>query len=145
VGRRSLLLAPLAGGLLLVSCGDTPVVDEATTQPPVQAPHVAVTQTGDATVVVPPDGARFRLDNAGLLVVDVVVRSTAAAPQTISLRASVYDSTGRLVGDATGGSVRVAPGAETTVELSGPTPLGTITAVTVEVHTLPAPAAAASP
>jgi hypothetical protein len=142
VTTRLLCLAPLATSLaLLASCGDTPVVEQATTRPPLQAGHLAVTQTGDAAVIVPPDGVSLRLDDAGLLVVEVRARSTAATPQSIALRATLDDGSGRIVGDATGGAVRIAPGSEITVELSGPTPLGTIAAVIIEVHTVPAPIA----
>jgi hypothetical protein len=87
----------------------------------------------------------FRLDAARLLVVDVRLRSTAPTPRMVVVRASVYDSAGRLVGDASGTAISVPPGAETTVELSGPTPAATIAAVTVEVHTVAAPSAVASP
>jgi hypothetical protein len=139
------LLAPLAGGLLLTACGDPPVVDQATTRPPLAAPNVAVTQTGDTDVVIPPGGVSFRLDAARLLVVDVRLRSTAPTPRMVVARASVYDSAGRLVGDAAGAAISVPPGTETTVELSGPTPAATIAAVTIEVHTVAAPSSVASP
>jgi hypothetical protein len=139
------LLAPLAGGLLLTACGDPPVIDQATTRPPLAAPTVVVTQTGDTDVVIPPGGVGFRLDAARLLVVDVRLRSTASSPRMVVVRASVYDSAGRLVGDAGGAAISVAPGAETTVELSGPAPATTIAAVTVEVHTVAAPSSVSSP
>ncbi len=139
------LLAPLAGGLLLAACGDPAVVDQATTRTPLAAPGVVVTQTGDADVAIPPGGVSFRLDAARLLVVDVLVRSIAATPRLVVVRASLFDSAGRLVGDAGGSAIDVAPGGETTVELTGPTPTGTIAAVTLEVHTVAAPPAAASP
>jgi hypothetical protein len=140
VGVRTLVLAPLAGGLLLAGCGGPPVIDQAVSQTPLAAANVTVTQTGDSDVTIPSGGVTFSQDAARLLVVDVKLHFTAAQPRTITLRATVYDSTGRIVGDATGGAVQVKPGSEVTVELSGPTPTGTIAAVTVEVHTVPAPA-----
>jgi hypothetical protein len=139
------VLAPLAGSLLLTACGDPPVVDQATTRPPLTAPNVAVTQTGDTDVVVPPGGMSFRLDAARLLVVEVRLRSTSPTPRMVVVRAGLYDSAGRLVGDASGAAISVPPGADTTVELSGPTPTTTIAAVTVEVHTVAAPSSVASP
>ncbi len=139
------LLAPLAGGLLLAGCGDPAVVDQATTRPPLAAPGVVVTQTGDPDVAIPPGGVSFRLDAARLLVVDLRLRSTAATPRLVVVRASLFDSGGRLVGDAGGSAVDVPPGDGTTLELTGPTPTGTIAAVTLEVHTVPAPSSAASP
>jgi hypothetical protein len=139
VGVRTLVLAPLAGGLLLAGCGGPPVIDQAVSQTPLAAANVTVTQTGDSDVAIPSGGVTFSQDAARLLVVDVKLRFSAAQPRTIALRATVYDSTGRIVGDATGGAVQVKPGSEVTIELSGPTPTGTIAAVTVEVHTVPAP------
>ncbi|HEY2705061.1 MAG TPA: hypothetical protein VGL20_15365 [Candidatus Dormibacteraeota bacterium] len=139
------LLAPLAGGLLLAACGDPAVVDQATTRPPLAAPGVVVTQTGDPDIGIPPGGVSFRLDAARLLVVDVRLRSSAATPRLVVVRASLFDSGGRLLGDASGSAVDVPPGADTTVQLTGPTPTGTIAAVTLEVHTVAAPSATASP
>ena len=126
--------------MLLAGCGGPPVVDQAVTQTPLAAANVVVTQTGDSDVTIAPGGVTFSLDAARLLVVDVKVRFSAPMPRTVALRATVYDATGRIVGDATGGAIQVVPGSEIGVELSGPTPAGTITAVTVEVHTVPAPA-----
>jgi hypothetical protein len=139
-----LILAPLAGGLLLTGCGEPPVVDQAVAQTPLAATNVVVTQTGDTDVTIPPGGVSFRLDAARLLVIDVRAHSAAPAPRTVVLRATLYDATGRIVGDADGGAIQVGRGTETTVELSGPTPSGTIAAVTLEVHTVPAPAATAT-
>lgn len=141
---RYRLLAPLAGGLLLAACGEPPVVDQATASSPLAAPSVAVTQTGDTDVTVAAGGVSFRLDSARLLVVDVRLRSSAPTRRTVAVRATVYDATGRIVGDASGGVIQVAPGVETPVELSGPTPTGTIAAVTLEVHTVPSPTPAPS-
>jgi hypothetical protein len=143
VGVRTLVLAPLAGGLLL-ACGGPPVIDQVVNQTPLAVPNVVVTQTGDPDVVIPPGGVTFSQDAARLLVIDIRLRFTGAQPRTVALRATVYDATGRIVGDATGGAIQVTPGSEIPVELSGPTPSGTIAAVTVEVHTVPAPSPAPS-
>jgi hypothetical protein len=140
VGVRTLVFAPLAGGLLL-ACGGPAVIDQAVNQTPLAVSNVAVTQTGDSDVVIVPGGVTFSQDAARLLVIDIRLRFTGSQPRTVALRATVYDSTGRIVGDATGGVTRVTPGSEVPVELSGPTPSGTISAATVEVHTVPAPAA----
>ncbi len=148
VGIRWLLLAPLAGGLLLAACGDPAAVDQATTtRTPLAAASVVVTQTGDTDVVIPPGGVSFGLDAARLLVAHVRLHSNAPAPRTVVVRASLYDATGRIIGDAGGAAIEVPPGSDTTVELSGPTPSGTISAVTLEVHTVPArtPAPSAGP
>ncbi|HEX6492798.1 MAG TPA: hypothetical protein VF112_04765 [Candidatus Dormibacteraeota bacterium] len=138
MGVRTLVLAPLAGGLLL-ACGGPQVIDQAVSQTPLALANVAVTQTGDSDVAIPPGGITFSQDAARLLVVDVRLRFSGPQPRTVALRATVYDQTGRIVGDATGGAIQVVPGSEVSVELSGPTPTGTIAAVTVEVHTVPAP------
>jgi hypothetical protein len=139
------LLVPLAGGLLLGGCGEPAVIDQATTQTPVAVASPAVTQTGDRDVTVEQGSVAVRLDAARLLVISLRLRSAAPDVRTVTLRATVYDQTGRIVGDASGGVVRVAAGAETGVELSGPTPSGTISAITLEVHTVPAPTPSPSP
>ena len=140
-----LVLAPLAGGLLLAGCGGPPVVDQAVGQTPLATANLAISQTGDTDVSIPAGGVTVSLDAARLLVLDVRLRFSGAQPRTVALRATVYDSTGRIVGDATGGALQVVPGSEVSVQLSGPTPTGTISAVTVEVHTVPAPSAAPTP
>jgi hypothetical protein len=134
---RRLLLARLAGGLLLSGCGGPATLDEAANATPVAVPDVAITQTGDSDIGIPTGQVTFGLDAAGLLVVDLHLRSAAAAARTVAVRATVFDSTGRIVGDATGAAVMVQPGTDTAVELSGPTPSGTISAATLEVHTVP--------
>jgi hypothetical protein len=126
---------------MLLACGGPPVIDQAVSQTPLAVPNVVVTQTGDSDVAIQPGGVTFSQDAARLLVVDVRLRFNGPQPRTIALRATVFDPMGRIVGDATGGAIQVTPGSELTVALSGPTPTGTIAAVTVEVHTVPAPAA----
>jgi hypothetical protein len=131
--------------MLLAACGEAPTVDQASPRPPLQAAHVVVTRSGDGGVAIDPGGVVLRLDDARLLVVEVRVRSTSAGPQSIALRATATDASGQRVGEATGGAVNLAPGSESTVELSGPTPTGTIAAVAIEVHAVPAITAAGAP
>lgn len=141
-----LLPLALAAEVILTSCGGEPrVVDQASPKPPLQSVHVAVTQTGDGGAAIAAGSVRLRLDDARLLVVDVRVRSIATTARSIALRATAEDASGRVVGEATGGAVRVAPGSEIALELSGPTPSGVIAAVTIEVRTTPAPSATPVP
>jgi hypothetical protein len=140
VGLRHLLLVPAASGLLLAGCGGSGTVDEAVNATPVAVPNVAITQTGDSDITIPTDQVTFGLDASQLLVVDLHLRSAAAAPRTVAVRATVYDRSGRIVGDATGATIEVQPGVDTPIELSGPTPNGTIASATLEVHTVPSPA-----
>lgn len=125
---------------LLVACGGTTVVEQAVSTPLV-APHVTITLTGDASVTIPnPDAdVSFARDDAGLLVIHLTVLSTADHPQTVAVRASLYDTHDRLIGDASGGALNVAPGAQATFELTGPNPNGTIDHATFEVYTTPPP------
>ena len=130
-----------ASAVLLAACGDTPQVSEAATTPPLTADKVDITLTGDrvVTIVHPSDDVTFRLDNARLLVVHVKVHSTASAAQTVSIRASLLDSTGKLIGDASGGALAVPAGGDVAFDLGGPTPNGTISKATFEVHVTATP------
>lgn len=130
---------PAASGLLLAGCGGSGTADEAVNATPVAVPNVAITQTGDTDISIPTDQVTFALDASQLLVIDLHLHSAAAAPRTVAVRATVYDRSGRIVGDATGAAIRVQPGVDTPVELSGPTPNGTIASATLEVHTVPSP------
>jgi hypothetical protein len=128
-----------AAAVLLVACGsDTPTVPQAAVSA-VVAGNVSVKQTGDAQVSIVPGSVGFKLDDAKLMNVTMTIRSTAPGPQTVSARASLFDAAGKIVGDATGGVLNVRPGVDTPVALSGPTPLGTIAAATVEFHLVPSP------
>jgi hypothetical protein len=131
-----------AGGLcalLLVACGNTPRLPEAASTPPLVTNSVSVTQTGTAPVTIVPDSAQYRLDDSGSLVVTLRVTSEATAPQTITARASLYDTNGKLVGDATGGDVGVDPGQTVTLQLDGPPPMGEIVSASYEFTALPIP------
>lgn len=141
-GRRRTLVGLGACGLLLAACGETPVIREASTQPPLLAPSVQSTETGDSSVTLTVGPADFRLDDARLLLITAHLHSSAAAPQTVAVHASLFDADGTIVGDASGGAVQVKPGADISVQLNGPTPTGTIARATFEVHTT---AAAATP
>ena len=135
---KTTMLRGLVGAVavLLVACGsDTPHVPQAQASPLTEA-SVSLKQTGDAQVTVDPASVRYRLDDARLLQITVTVHSKAAAPQSISIATSLYDQTGRLIGDASGGAINVAPNADVQVNLSGPNPNGTISAATFEVHTV---------
>ncbi|HEV7680130.1 MAG TPA: FxLYD domain-containing protein [Candidatus Dormibacteraeota bacterium] len=125
--------------ITLAACGDSPVTVPQASAAGLIGPNVTVTQTGDAQAQIVPASANFRIDDAHLVQVTVAIKSTAAASQTVSVRASLYDKDGHLVGDATGGALDVAPGAQVTVQLSGPTPNGTVASATFEVHLVPTP------
>jgi hypothetical protein len=126
---------------LLGACGDTPHLSEAATSPPMTASKVDITLTGDrvVSIVHPSDDVTFKLDDARLLVVHVKVHSTATSAQTVSMRASLFDSANKLIGDATGGTLAVPPGADVAFDLSGPDPNGTISKATFEVHATASP------
>jgi hypothetical protein len=136
--RTTALRTLIAGlGLLLVACGsETPHVDQASAAALTES-SVAVKQTGSAPVSVVDGSVHFRLDDARLLKVSATVHSTAGTAQTVSIRASLYDKSGKLIGDASGGSLDAAPGADTQLELSGPQPNGTVASATFEISTVP--------
>lgn len=129
----------IACAILLAGCGSTPLIRQASTEPPLLASHLDSTQTGNADAVLTVKPGDFRLDDARLLVITVHLRSTAAAPESVAVRASLFDTDGTIVGDASGGTVALKPGAQVDVELNGPTPTGSIARATFEVHTTPAP------
>lgn len=140
-GRRWRWLGLAAGcAALLAACGEAARVQEAVGTPLVGS-HVTVTLTGNASVTIPdPDrDVTFAPDDAGLLVIHLTIRSTATEPQIVAVRASLYDAQGRLIGDASGGTSTVNPGAEATFDLTGPLPNGTIDHATFEVYTTPPP------
>jgi len=122
--------------LLAVACGDsTPHVQQAAATPLTEA-SVSLKQTGNAPVKVQP-GVSYRLDDARLLEVSLTVHSTAGQSVTVSVHGSFFDKAGKLIGDATGSQLDVAPGSDVQVKLSGPAPNGTIAAATYEVTTIP--------
>lgn len=135
-------LAALLVALLLAACGNATRIPQTGGQPPFRTATVTVEQTGDAPVAVDRASASFSLDASGSLTVHVVVRSTAAVAVTVVLRASLFSPSGALVGDATGGSLSLAPGASQAVELNGPRPNGTIARAVFETTALARPSSA---
>lgn len=131
--QRVLALAFAAG---MVACGEVPHVQQAAAAPLTES-TVSFRQTGNAAVSIAGGSVTYRLDDAHLLVVTLTVHSTAGASQTVTVRGSFDDKAGKLVGDATGSQLDVAPGSTVTVTLSGPTPTGTIAAGTFELTTIP--------
>jgi hypothetical protein len=123
----------------LTGCGDDTRIPQAATSTPFTSTAVAITQQGNADVSIDTSSVTFVLDDTRSLVVHLSLTSHAAAPLTVSLRASLYDAKHNLVGDAVGGQINVQPGQVTAVQLAGPRPLGTIVSAVLEAS------AAASP
>lgn len=71
-------------------------------------------------------------DASGDLVVTAAVRSSAGTV-VVALRASLYDAGGKLVGDASGGELHVGPNLATSIKLTGPPAMGTVSKVVFEV------------
>jgi len=133
-GRRSakaLILVVVASAL--AACGTTIQLPEAPGATPFKAATVPITQTGDAPATVDKDSVTYTSDNAGSLVIHLTLTSNASTAQTIAVQATLFDPTGLIVGNASGGQIMVAPGATTAVQLNGQTPHGTITSATFEV------------
>ena len=127
-----------AAALLVVACGDSPVsVPQAATSPLI-AGSVSVKQTGDAPVSLVQNSVTWKIDDARLVDVSLTVHCTASTAVTVSARASLYDAGGKLVGDATGGTLNVKPGSDAQLMLTGPTPTGTVSSATFEFTTVPA-------
>lgn len=134
--RRGLLAA---AAMLVVACGsETPQVQQAAASP-LTAGTVAFKQTGDAAVTIDQASITYKLDDARLLVVTLNLYSAAPTAQTVNVRASLFDKSGRLIGDATGSDINVTPNPAAPVILSGPHPNGTIASATFEVHLVPSP------
>ena len=124
----------------LTACGDDTKLPEAPSSTPFKASTVAILQTGNAPATIDTSSVTFVLDDTRSLVAHLTVRSTANSSVTVTIRGSVYDPQHSLVDDLTGGQVNVTPGSTTAVELTGPTPLGTIASATFEVSASPSPA-----
>lgn len=147
-------LRPLGFCLLVLSlsalaaCGDTRL-PEAPSTSPFAASTVSIRQVGNAPVTIDPSTVSFALDDARSLRVMLRLTSQASGPVTVSIRASLYDSRGGLIGDATGGQPNLQPGVATPLMLTGPTPLGTIASATLEASipppTTPLPTGAPAP
>jgi hypothetical protein len=135
--RRALAAAAL--GLLLAACGDTAATPQVVGQTPVTAATVTVRQTGLAAAVVDQSSVHFAIDGSGGLVISASVRSQAHHAVTLSIRASLYDGSGALIGDAAGGTLAVPHDGTAALRLTGPAPRGTITSATFEVSTAAAP------
>jgi hypothetical protein len=130
----------IALGLWATACGSTTTLSEAPPSTMLAAAHVDIKQTGSAAVTIVDGSVTLQLDEAHLLVIRAQLHSLAAGPQTVSLRASLYDAAHKLIGDATGSAINVAAGSTTSVQLNGPAPTATTAAVTFEVNAVPAPA-----
>lgn len=143
-----LVLASRAGtactvALLLVAlsgCGDDTRLPQAASATPFATTTVAVTQQGNADATINTTSVRLWLDDSRSLVIRATLTSHASSVISITVRASLYNPAHDLVGDATGGQVRVPPGQTTALSLSGPTPLGTIASAVFEVTGQPLPA-----
>jgi hypothetical protein len=98
---------------------------------------VAVTQQGNAKATIDPSSLTLKLDDTRTLVAHLTLRSTASSTTAISVRGSLYDPHHALIGDLSGGVINVRPGATAAVQLTGPTPLGTIASVTFELTATP--------
>src|SRR5947209_8293920 len=133
-GALTLLVAGV-----VAACGDTTRIPQAAASGALISAPVRVEQTGNAPVQIDTSSATFKIDDSGSLVVSCRLSSNAQAPQTIALRATLYDSSGKIVGDATGGAVNVAPGSSIGVQLTGPAPLGTIASARFEASTQASP------
>lgn len=130
-------------GMVLVAgvaaCGDTVKLPEAATSGALTAATVQVHVTGNAPAHVDPTSVSFQLDGSGALVVHLTVTSGTSRSQTVAVTASLEDSGGTAVGDATGGAVNVVPNAPTPIELTGQAPSGTIASVVFEVTSVASP------
>jgi hypothetical protein len=144
--RRLLrLIGPACAATLavvgLTACGDTVQVPKPPTATPFSTITAAqVTQEGNAPATIDPSSVTFSPDDTQSLVVHVTVHSTATTPTTMTVRGSLFDPQHQLIGDVSGGQINVAAGSTVSVQLTGPTPLGTIASAVFEVSTLPSPA-----
>ena len=123
--------------LALSGCGDATAIPQAGTATPFAVGSVSITQQGNAPVTVDTTSVHFSLDDTRSLVVHLMLTSHATGPVTVSVRASLYGPSHNLVGDAVGGQINVQAGQPTAVQLSGPTPLGTIASAVVEASVQP--------
>lgn len=132
-----LCAAPIAA--VMAGCGSTSAQPEVGTATPLTARTVTVKQTGNAAARLDTASITFQRDSSGSLVIQAGVTSQAPAAETITARASLYDSAGALIGDASGGAVSVPPGGTVTLQLNGPAPHGTIVTGTFELSQVAAP------
>lgn len=131
------LVGPACAACLLVAalsaCGDDTKLPQAPSARPFATSPVSVVQQGNAAAIIDTSSVTFKLDDSRSLVAHLSVRSTATSTIAISIRGSIYDPQHALIGDVTGGQINVSPGSTTAVQLTGPTPLGTIASVTFEL------------
>jgi hypothetical protein len=137
VGPTCAVLLVAAG---LTACGDDTKLPQVPSSSPFSTPSISVVQQGNADATIDTTSVTFKLDDSRALVAHLTVRSHATSTIAISIRGSIYDPHHGLIGDVTGGQINVTPGSATAVQLTGPTPLGTIAAVTFEVTAKPTPA-----
>jgi hypothetical protein len=135
VGRLSIIAAIFAG--VLVACGSSPQ-PVAQASPPLTTQSVDARQTGNGAARIIASSITYQIDNSGSLVIHLSVQSQAATPETVTVRASLFDSGGNLIGDATGGQVQVPPSGSASIQLNGPAPHGTIASAVYEVSDVPA-------
>ncbi|HWW08609.1 MAG TPA: hypothetical protein VNY76_00040 [Candidatus Acidoferrales bacterium] len=125
--------------LALAACGDSTILRQAQGTGALTTASVRIEQSGPAHVQIDASHVTFQIDNSGTLVVNLTLRSSETSPKTLTLRASLYDSGGTVIGTATGGVVSLASGASTPVQLNGSPPNGTIAAARFEVTAQGAP------
>jgi hypothetical protein len=121
----------------LTGCGDVTKLPEAPSATPFATSTISVVQQGNADATIDKSSVTFMLDDTRSLVAHLTVRSKANSTIAISIRGSVYDPHHALIGDLSGGQVNVGPRGTAAVQLTGPTPLGTIAAVTFELTATP--------
>ncbi len=134
--------APACAALVLVglsACGDETKLPQAPSMSPFSTTPVTITQQGNANATIDTSSVTLKLDDSRTLVSHLTVRSTASTTTAISIRGSLYDPHHALIGDLSGGQVNIPPRATVNVQLTGPTPLGTIAAVTFELTSKPTP------
>jgi hypothetical protein len=140
--QRRLVGPACAAGLMIVAlagCGDDTKLPEAPSSSAFSTSAVAITQQGNAEATIDTNSVTFKLDDSRALVAHLTVRSTATSTTAVAIRGSLYDPHHALIGDVTGGQVDIPPGSTTSVELTGPTPIGTIASATFELTAKPTP------
>jgi hypothetical protein len=138
----------MLGGLvavLLAACGSTEQLPEAVSTSPLTNGTPAVNQTGSPDATIDQSSVTYKIDNAGILVVKLKLTSAAAEPQTIAVRGSLFNASGLIIGDVTGGAVKVDPSSTQDLQLTGNAPSGIIASVTFEVTTQASPTPTATP
>lgn len=138
LGKVLLPLLATCAAATIAGCGSSAQLPEASGSP-LTTGTVGFSQTGNADAHIEQGSVTYRVDASGSLLVQLSVTSSASATQTISIRASLYSSSGAIIDDAVGGEIHVAPGGTTPIELTGPPPQATIASAVFEVTTTGAP------